>query len=109
LDRQIREAWKKQEEGFLKEAERYLDKFVGKQRELFQNKLAKEFIQNRNALADLTPDSILELFRIAVTRPDALKSLVSFCAKNRADAAFIDMSDIAAALNLAKVNEVMNK
>lgn len=107
LDHQVREAWAKQEETFLAEAERYVAKFSGKQRELFQSKLVKELAKNRNALVGMNPRHIYELFRFAVDQPNALNSLVNFCARNRADAAFIDESDIVAAIELAKVNEVM--
>lgn len=107
LDCQIRDAWAKQEEAFPAEADKYLDKFSGKQRELFQIKLAKEFARHRNALVGMDPDYIYELFLIALHRPNALNSLVNFCSRNRADATFIDQTDIVAAMNVAKVNEVM--
>jgi hypothetical protein len=106
LDMRVRAEWDKQIEAFPKEADRYLDKLGGKQRVNFQTKLAKEFGKYKGDLMNMPPKLLYEIFQFTLDHDTAMSSLMSFCRKNRADAAFIDESDVEAALKLAQVSEV---
>ena len=109
LDKLVRAEWDEQVEAFPKEADRYVDKLGGRQRTNFQNKLVKEFGKHKGSLMGVPPNLVYEVFRFTRDHQTAMSSLVNFCAKNRADAAFIDESDVEAALKLAEVAEVMEK
>ena len=107
LDRRVRAEWAKQAEAFVPEADRYVEKLGGRQRTNFQTKLAKEFGKYKGDLMNMSPNLLHEIFQFTRDHPGAMNSLVNFCQRNQADAAFIDESDVEAALKLAQVSEVM--
>ena len=109
LDRQVQAEWKKQSESFEKEAERYIEKLGGKQRVHFQNKLAKQLLKNRYEMRSMSATSMYELFKFARDHEEALQGLVNFCKRNRADAAFVDESDMREAMRLVEVELVMGE
>ena len=107
LDPQVRQAWQTQMETLSEEVKKFIEKSSGKQRDEFQRKLAKEFESCKNTLAGMNPATVFEIFRFARDHSGDLENLVRFCRRNATDSIWVDESDVSAAMDLARVSEVM--
>lgn len=107
LDAEVRAAWRAQVDILPQAVGTFIASSSDKQREEFQRKLAKEFESCKNILQDMNPSTVLEVFKFARDHAWALESLVKFCRRNATDAIWVDESDVAAAMDLARVSEVM--